>query len=96
MKRLKTWPTFGKGWARRIEGVRKEALAMARATAVPPAVRPSPTLTPAPVPVPPLPDVPGVVDDEADPTSPAPVSGGLDWAAIGRAILALIFGPRKA
>jgi lysozyme family protein len=28
LKTLKTWPTFGKGWARRVEDVRKHALAM--------------------------------------------------------------------
>lgn len=31
LKRLKTWPTFGKGWGRRVDGVRKEARAMALA-----------------------------------------------------------------
>jgi lysozyme family protein len=30
VKRLKTWPTFGKGWERRIAGVRKLALEMAQ------------------------------------------------------------------
>ena len=29
LKGLKTWPTFGKGWGRRIDGVRKVALGMA-------------------------------------------------------------------
>lgn len=29
LKRIKTWPTFGKGWGRRVEGVRREALKMA-------------------------------------------------------------------
>lgn len=29
LKRLKTWPTFGKGWSRRVEGVRKAALDLA-------------------------------------------------------------------
>lgn len=30
LRRLSTWPTFGKGWSSRVEGVRAEALAMAR------------------------------------------------------------------
>lgn len=29
LRGLKTWPTFGKGWTSRVEGVRREALAMA-------------------------------------------------------------------
>lgn len=29
MRSLRTWPTFGKGWTRRIDGVRKAALALA-------------------------------------------------------------------
>ena len=29
LQRLSTWSTFGKGWSRRVEGVRKTALAMA-------------------------------------------------------------------
>lgn len=29
LKGLKTWPTFGKGWGRRVEDVRKKALGMA-------------------------------------------------------------------
>lgn len=28
LKRLKTWPTFGKGWSRRVESCRKQALKM--------------------------------------------------------------------
>lgn len=34
LKGLKTWPTFGKGWGRRVEGVRKRALEMANAKPV--------------------------------------------------------------
>ena len=30
LRRLDTWPTFGKGWTRRVGGVRSEALKMAR------------------------------------------------------------------
>lgn len=29
LKRLKTWPTFGKGWARRVAGIRAKATEMA-------------------------------------------------------------------
>lgn len=29
LKRLRTWPTFGRGWSNRIRGVRKHALEMA-------------------------------------------------------------------
>jgi len=48
LRNLSTWPTFGKGWARRVEEVRKEALAMASAVPVPPPdIEP-----PAPAPVP--------------------------------------------
>lgn len=30
LRKLKTWPTFGKGWTRRVSDVRHEALAMAK------------------------------------------------------------------
>lgn len=43
LKRLKTWPTFGKGWGRRVEEVRSEAKAMVDAP------RAIPTPTPRPV-----------------------------------------------
>ncbi|NOX51247.1 MAG: glycoside hydrolase family 108 protein [Gammaproteobacteria bacterium] len=36
LKKLKHWPTFGKGWSNRIRGVRKKALRMARTQAQPP------------------------------------------------------------
>lgn len=35
LKSLKTWPTFGKGWARRVEDVRQDALALAAIHAPP-------------------------------------------------------------
>ena len=65
LQRLKTWPTFGKGWTRRVEGVRKEGVAMARAAFIPdhPAAvehvqpPPPPDVEP-PMPVPPSPSVP--------------------------------------
>lgn len=46
LKALKTWPTFGKGWARRVADVRKTGLAFAKIK------------TPEPTPEP-LPDEPG-------------------------------------
>jgi lysozyme family protein len=42
---LRTWPTFGKGWGRRVREVRAAALAMVAKPASPPAVAPA-----APVP----------------------------------------------
>lgn len=41
LKRLKTWPTFGKGWESRVAGVRKEALAMVGSR---PVAKPAPTV----------------------------------------------------
>lgn len=35
LKALKTWPTFGKGWAKRVADVRATAIAMARANPLP-------------------------------------------------------------
>lgn len=40
LKGLRTWPTFGKGWGRRVEGVRHDALDMASGTETSPAVVP--------------------------------------------------------
>lgn len=37
LRGLKTWPTFGKGWSRRVEDVRVTALAMADDVSAPPA-----------------------------------------------------------
>ena len=34
MKQIRTWKTYGKGWARRVEGVRTAALDMADDPAV--------------------------------------------------------------
>jgi lysozyme family protein len=52
MRSLKTWPTFGKGWQRRIDGVRAVALRMASMTgqspplaAAPSASKPGDTMT---------------------------------------------------
>lgn len=38
LRRLKTWPTFGKGWTSRVSGVRSEALKMAAQPDTPPPV----------------------------------------------------------
>jgi lysozyme family protein len=45
LKGLNTWPTFGKGWSRRVADVRKHALAMLEdmpAKPVPPIIKPQP------------------------------------------------------
>jgi lysozyme family protein len=56
LRRLKTWSTFGRGWERRVEGVRKDALAMAGGASLKPDVGqpadPTPK-APEPPPVPP-------------------------------------------
>jgi uncharacterized protein (TIGR02594 family) len=57
LQRLETWPTFGKGWTRRVQGVRNAALAMVSAGAV--AVTPPP---PTPAPKPTTPQVPSLDD----------------------------------
>jgi lysozyme family protein len=55
MRRLSTWPTFGRGWQRRVEGVEREAIRMALAAASTPAPvipRTYPPLTAVPAPAP--------------------------------------------
>lgn len=59
LKRLPTWPVFGKGWASRVESVRKAALSMTIQPAAPPAPAkpapaPQPPVAPQPAPVPPV------------------------------------------
>ncbi len=51
LKRLSTWPTFGKGWSSRVQGVRAEALALASVAVptVPVEVAPLPPPTAPPV-----------------------------------------------
>ena len=51
LKKLKTWPTFGKGWQGRVDRVRKEALEMAKYL---------PSITPpdAPIVIEPMPEAP--------------------------------------
>lgn len=51
LRRLTIWADFGKGWSRRVEGVRAEALAMARVAPPVPALPPvsaGPLVAPAP------------------------------------------------
>lgn len=52
LERLSTWPTFGKGWTARVNGVRKMALEMAENPPAKPVAPPKPiptsTLPPAP------------------------------------------------
>jgi lysozyme family protein len=51
LERLSTWPTFGKGWGRRVAEVRKQAVAMAAG-----GVSTSPTPKPSPIPTSGLPE----------------------------------------
>ncbi|RUV82875.1 hypothetical protein EOA75_29950 [Mesorhizobium sp. M1A.F.Ca.IN.022.07.1.1] len=79
LERLPTWPTFGKGWQRRVVAVRIQAMLMT-APAAPPAPAPSPV---APTPPP------------AAPQLPTPAANAKErnpfWAALF-AILRRIFG----
>lgn len=52
LRSLKTWPTFGKGWTRRVSGVRAEALRMVKDMPSMPAEPPSPIPAPSPAPTP--------------------------------------------
>lgn len=65
LRRLSTWPTFGKGWSSRVEGVRAEALAMARVAVPTVSVETTPLPSPAAGPV----------------FAPAPRNGGSPTAA---------------
>ena len=77
LKRLKTWPTFGKGWAARVAGVRKLALGMAAAGPVEqPAELPA-TVEPA------QPETPAT--DHASP----PAEGGINWGKVALAVAVL-------
>jgi lysozyme family protein len=90
LRRLSTWPTFGKGWAARCDGVLTQALNMAAKAPLP---VPPVTVTPIPAPagpfVAPAPRKSGVLQAQApraDDPAPAPVpsrptpgySGALD------------------
>jgi len=50
LKRLSTWPTFGRGWQARVAAVEREALALAAEATAPQAPRPTPRPTPVPIP----------------------------------------------
>jgi lysozyme family protein len=50
LKRLSTWPAFGRGWQARVAAVEREALALAAEAATPPVPRPTPKPTPVPSP----------------------------------------------
>lgn len=69
LRGLETWPTFGKGWERRVTGVRTEALALAGA--------PSTVPTPSPRPAPPA--------REQSPTAGTAVAAGGVVAALAAA-----------
>lgn len=79
LRRLSTWPTFGKCWTARCDGVLREALDMAAAAPLP---VPPVTVTPIPAPagplVAPVPRRPGAVPAPApaQPRAPEPVSLG--------------------
>jgi len=47
LHRLKTWPTFGKGWQRRVDDIRRQAVAMVTATPVAVSPAPDPVVKPA-------------------------------------------------
>jgi len=78
LKRLDTWDTFGKGWTRRVDSVRKEALSMAKAnkgTYVPP--------QPLPPDVPKLPPVAS--------SGPAKVPRGVVIGVVLAALAAIVY-----
>ncbi len=75
VKRLKTWSTFGKGWEKRIAGVRKLALEMARQQPSAPADEPR-----HPEPQTPVPDAP-------TPAREPSLSNGINWASVGIALV---------
>lgn len=98
MRKLSTWPTFGKGWSSRVAGVRKKAVALAGVPAGAPKPVPAPQgpETPKPKPAatkPALPLEPGtVVVLPPDNTPDLPVKNRL--LALFIDIIAWLF-PRK-
>lgn len=83
LRALKTWPTFGKGWERRVSGVRLMALAMVKDGATepqnsPPVSKPAPE--PVEVPKPPEPRPDPVIDDP-EPVPINPIQKPADIAA---------------
>lgn len=79
LRKLSTWPTFGKGWSSRIEGVRAEALALARVAV--------PTVS---VEVTPLPPPPGPVFAPAPRNGGAPAAAAPPTASRTPSLLARI------
>lgn len=79
LRRLSTWADFGKGWSRRVEGVRAEALAMARVAPPAPALPPvaaGPLVAPAP-------------RKPASPVVPAPATPSASSSLFGRIVARL-------
>lgn len=80
LRGLKTWPTFGKGWAARVERVRKEALALANAPYL---------AQPKPVVLEPIghlpPDAPIIVHDEE------PITTEIGKPSVAPWVIALVF-----
>ncbi len=72
LRRLSTWPTFGKGWNSRVQGVRAEALAMASVAVPTVPVEVAPLSPPAPPVFPPAPRNSGSPTAAPAPTAAAP------------------------
>ncbi|MER8567614.1 hypothetical protein NKH85_17130 [Mesorhizobium sp. M0924] len=85
LRGLKTWPTFGKGWASRVESVRKASLSMTIQPAASPALA-KPIPAPQPPVAPPAAPVP--------PAAPTYVERYPFWTALF-AILKAIFGRKQ-
>lgn len=77
LRGLKTWPTFGKGWSRRVFSVERTALEMARAVEAPPTPPQRPAAAPVARPATPAPQ-----------PAPKPATGLL--AALWRALVAFL------
>lgn len=79
LRRLSTWPTFGKGWTSRCDGVLKEALAMAASAPLP---VPPVTIKPVAPLVAPAPRNSGIVAKPSHPAAPTVQTGSLgSWLA---------------
>lgn len=99
LKKLPTWNTFGKGWASRVAGVRKKALALAagaQPAPAPPVAAPSPPREPGPLA---LPTEPIVVHVEDNPPAvkpgPAPKPKMGFWWWLFEALMGWVFGREK-
>ena len=84
LRSLDTWPTFGKGWQRRVDDVRKDALADVKQSLT---TGTAPKLTTKPVDVTETPKIEHV--------APVMLPKPSFWAQIISAILAILKGPRK-